>query len=213
VMGLANRLNFTDRASRQAYADMQLAALAQYSATPAAYTVLGFSPRGANVSDGDISTVLSAFGIEKPWQRLGKVAREVGSARLSLKDDYIGLTKTRHRSAHQPASNIPSADLKTHIETSILVAVCFDCLAHSIAQAMMTAADIYSFQASVRGNNLTYRFVDSETSGSWVEKSSDGRRARKRYADEATAIAGASGRTGSAMVIVRDTQGIPLAVV
>jgi hypothetical protein len=40
VVGLATRLGFTDKSSRQAYADVQLAALAQYSSTPPSYTVV-----------------------------------------------------------------------------------------------------------------------------------------------------------------------------
>lgn len=213
VRGLANRLRFTDKASQQAYADIQLAKLAKYSSIPAGYTALGFSPEGSNVAEGDIAKVLKVFGIEQPWKRLGEVASEIGSARLSLKDDYNGLAKTRHRSAHEPGSNIPSADLKTHIETSILIAVCFDCLASSIARVMTVASDFASFKALVNGYSRNYRFIDSETNGSWIERSSGGRRVLKRYADEASAIAGASTRNRSAIVIVRDTQGVPLAFI
>lgn len=213
VLGLANRLNFEDAATKQTFADAKLADLAKYSAVPPTYVGFGFSPKGANVAEADIGKALKAFGIEKPWDRLAGIASNIGAGSLSLKNNFINLAKTRHRSAHEPSSNIPSSDLKAHIETSILVAACFDCLTISIVRSMASALDYPRFKAALDADVLKYRFVDREISGDWVERAADGITIRKRSSDEAIALAAATGRRGSFIVIQRDEQGVPLAVV
>lgn len=213
ILGLANRLNFEDAGTKQTFADAKLAELAKYSAVPPTYVGLGFSPKGSNVAETDIAKALKAFGIEKVWDRLARIASNVGAGSVSLRNNFNNLAKTRHRSAHEPASNIPSGDLKSHIETSILVAVCFDCIAISIVRSMVSAPDYARFKAALDADVLKYRFVDREISGDWVERAADGIKIRKRSSDETTALAAAAGRPGSSIVIQRDEQGVPLAVV
>ena len=213
ILGLANRLNFEDAGTKQSFADVKLAALAKYSELPPTYVGLGFSPKGSNVAETDITKALKAFGIEKVWDRLAAIASNVGGGSVSLKANFNNLAKTRHRSAHEPASNIPSGDLKSHIETSILVAVCFDCIAISIVRSMASAPDYGRFKAALDADVLQYRFLDREISGDWVERASDGITIRKRSSVEAIALAAAAGRPGSSIVIQRDEQGVPLAVV
>ncbi|MDE2343285.1 MAG: hypothetical protein KGL63_07820 [Betaproteobacteria bacterium] len=213
ILGLANQLNFEDAANKQNFADDKLAQLAKYSAVPPTYVGFGFSPKGSNVAEADIVKALKAFGIEKVWDRLAGIASNIGAGPLSLKNNFNNLAKTRHRSAHKPASNIPSSDLKTHIETSILVAVCFDCLTISIVRSMTSASNYTQFKAALDADVLKYCFVDREISGDWVERAADGITIRKRSSDEATALAAATGRRGSIIVVQRDEQGVPLAVV
>ncbi len=212
VIGLANRVNFAEKSARQNYIDTKLALLSQYSAVPATYTSLGFSPRGPNVSEGDVSRALSVFTVDKPWKRLGDIARDLGSTRLNLKDDFVNLSKTRHRAAHEPGSNIPTADLKTHVETTILIAACFDCMAETITRALASATNFNNFKAIVAATTLSYRFVDEEVSGTWVERTSDGTKVLKRHASEQLALSSAASRGGTAIVVARDTQSVPLAI-
>ena len=213
ILGLANRISFEDPTSKQAFADMQLAALAKYSETPPSYIGLGFSPKGSNVAETDIGRALKAFGVQKVWERLAQVSSDIGGGAISLKANFINLAKTRHRSAHEPASNIPSGDLKTHIETTVLIAACFDCISISIVRSMALATNYLGYKASLDADVLQYRFVDREISGDWVERSADGVTVRKRSVVESVALAAALARPGTAIVIQRDEQGIPLAVI
>ena len=213
IIGLANRLKFEDAANKQTYADNKLAELAKYSDVPPAYVGFGFSPQGSNVGDADIEKALKAFGIEKVWERLAEIASNIGAGSVSLKNNFKNLAKTRHRSAHNAASNIPSGDLKEHIQTSILVAVCFDCITISIVRSMASALRYNQFKDALDADVLRYRFLDREISGDWVERAENGIAIRRRYSDEATALEAATSRRGSFILIQRDEQGVPLAVV
>ncbi len=213
IRGLANRLNFSEPALRQSFADTHLASLARYSSSPAAYTALGFSPRGSNVSDADIHKVLKVFGVDKPWDKLGKIAREIGSTRISLKQDYISLSRTRHKSAHQPNTNIPSTDLRSHIEIAVLIGICFDCACRIISRAMTIAKDFGSFESLVQGTALEFRFLDLEIGGTCAERISGSMNVIRRYKDETSAISGSLLRKGHRNIVLRDIQSIPIAMI
>jgi hypothetical protein len=212
VLGLANQLNFQGKSTQQAFVDSHLPTLAKYAEVPATYTAWGFSPKGSNVNESDVSVVLSAFCIEKPWNRMAGVAAAVGDRQVDLKTTFTNLARTRNKSAHNPAANIPTADLKSHLENTILIGVCFDFLATTITRCLRSTSDFTKLKAALANDALSYRFVDEEITGTWVEKTSDGNKVRKRYSNESDAIAGAVGRGGNPIVVVRDTQLVPLAV-
>lgn len=212
VSGLANRINFTEKNYRLTYADTQLQQLSQYAAVPPAYTALGFSPRGSNVSEADVSNVLKAFGVANPWAKMSSIAGLVGSARLDLKADYQALSRARHRSAHNPDSNVASGDLVTHIENATLIAVTFDVVTSMIARSIPGLPNFAALPVRVAAAVPAIRFVDKEPNGSWAERPSSSARTVKRYPSEAAAVAGAKGRANTDLVISRDVQRVPVSV-
>lgn len=212
VSGLSNRLNFLDGTDELQFAEANIALIASYHAPAATYTALGFSPRGSNVSDKDIQKAFAACGVSGAWARMSGIVHQIGGGRLSLSEDYRNLAKTRHRSAHNPGGNVPTADLQTHIETAALIGVGVAVLCRWTAAAYAASPTPASLVTSLGTLGGSYRFVDEQVDGSWVERVSVGGRAIKRYPDENSAVSGAAGRAKRRPIIVRDLRLIPVAV-
>ena len=182
-----------------------------YDTSPATYTALGFSPRGSNVSHGDIKEAFLAFGVTEPWNKLSQIATAVGSSRVSLSTDYRNLARTRHSSAHNPTGNVASADLQTNLDTAIVIGIAIDVLSLSIAQVFATARNPSLLTVGLENIAHNFRFIDEQSDGTWVE-CINGRRV-KRYPDEAAAMAGALGRSRPGRVIARDIRRVPVAMI
>lgn len=213
MTGLVTRIGFHEASVRQAYADQHIQRIAAYNSNPASYTAFGFSPKGSNVSAGDISKAFSACGAAKAWTKLSGIASAIGSTRVNLEMDYTNLARTRHRSAHNPASNVPTNDLKTHIEIAILIGIAIDVLILGIGRAIRTARTASDLKSKIDSLSYTYRYLDLQIDSTWVERASLSGRAIKRHPTETAAIAVAKARTSQSIVIVRDTQQVPLAIV
>lgn len=210
--GLLNRVSFMEEGLKQAYFDANIGQVAAYLADPSQFTSFGFSPRGSNVSHEDIKKAFRALGMKDAWGQLRTITVAVGSARISLVDDFRNLSRTRNKSAHDPESNVPSSDLKTHIEISILIGIAVDVLTSGVATAYTSAATSADLDLRLAELPQAFRFVDQETDGLLVERSTLSGRAFKRYANEGEAIAGALARSGSPFVIVRSPGTTPLAL-
>lgn len=213
VVGLATRSGFLEWPDRQVYVENELVRLAAYNVQSPTYSSLGFSPRGSNVNEGDISVVLKALELSEPWKQMSAAASLVGSTRIDLRNDFIQLSKSRHRSAHSPQSNVATNDLRSHIENSILLAVVFDFISTKVVKSLTISSSYSAYKVKLSNINLDMRFVDLEPSGKWVERSSLGSRVVKRYDTEESAVAGATSRISVDIIIIRDIQGVPLAVV
>ncbi len=210
VNGLSNRVHFMDQADQQPYVDVQIKLLSSYNSDPAIYTALGFSPRGSNVSHGDIKEAFAACGVDAPWDKLSAIATAIGSSRVSLSTDYRNLAKTRHSSAHDPTGNVASADLATHIETAIIIGIAIDVLSTAVAHAFSKARNSPTLENAVGGIAHSFRFIDEQPSGIWAERMNG--RIVKRYPSEETAATGALGRSRAGRVIARDVRQVPVAM-
>lgn len=210
--GLLNRISFMEGGLRQTFFDTNIIRLSGYLSTPATFTAFGFSPQGSNVSHEDIKKAFGALGLKDTWGKLRAITTDLGSARVSLDDDYRNLAKTRHRSAHDPESNVPSTDLKTHVEIAILIGISIDILTSSVADAYASAKSAVDLASRLGSISHGYRFVDAEPSGSFAERATLTGRVIKRYATEAMATGTAIARTGSQYVVVRSPSTMPLAL-
>jgi hypothetical protein len=210
ILGLANKVNLKDKAERQSFIEEKLDQLSKYSAVPAEYTVLGFSPRGSNVAESDVSGFLAAFGVEQPWSKLGAVTEMIGANRLNLKGDFIAMSKARHRSAHNPDSNVPSADLESHLENAVIIAISVDIICRSIKKALRQLPKMSELTVRLKSWPYRIRFVDQEYGGTWVERAGRDTQVIKRYnsRDEAVQVAGSRKKVD--IVVVRDTAKIPV---
>jgi hypothetical protein len=92
IAGMATKIGFADRSDRLQLAKRHLVQTANFRAVPPIYTGLGFSPKGSNISEGDIKSLFAAFGVRDGWRRLSALCGNVGSSRLSLRDDFKNLT-------------------------------------------------------------------------------------------------------------------------
>lgn len=210
VIGLATKISLRDNSEQQAFTEEKLGQLSRYAENPANYTALGFSPKGSNVAESDVSKFLSAFGVENPWDRLGSIAQMIGASRINLRDDFLGLSKARHRSAHNPDSNVATSDLETHLENVVIIAVSVDILAVAIKKALRQLPRISELKVRMTAWPHRVRFVDEEFAGTWVERAESTSQVIKRYLSQTDAIEVARSRKKVDIVIVRDTAKIPI---
>lgn len=212
VSGLSNKLNFLDDADRQHFAETNVSLIASFSNPSAHYTSFGFSPRGSNIGHEDIRKAYISCGVEKPWEKLSRITTEIGARRLSLSVDFRNLAKTRHSSAHNPEGNVPTADLRTHIETAILIGIAIALLSSAASVAYEKSRTLTGLKVALANLSPSYRFIDEQQDGFWLERNSSGGRAFKRYPNEIAAARGATARATARMVVCRDIQRVPIAL-
>lgn len=208
--GLLNRVSFMEDSLQQSFFEANVVRIAGYLSNPASFTAFGFSPQGSNVSHEDIKKAFAALGLKDAWGKLRSITTGLGSARVSLDDDYRNLAKTRHRSAHDPESNVPSGDLKTHVEIAILIGIAVDVLTSSVADVYVAAQSATDLAARLSTMSPSFRFVDTEPGGTFVERASLTGRAIKRYTTEALAAEAAAARNASQYVIIRSPTTMPV---
>jgi hypothetical protein len=209
IVGLANRINFVDRADRLTFAEAQIARLAALNGVPVSYTGLGFSPKGSNVSADDLHTLLAAFGVQNPWQVLARATSTLGATRVSLRDDFTNLARARNKAAHDSTTNVASADLETHLETVLLVGMSIDVVLTHATSAFVRSNSHSTAVAAANALPLSFRFLDQTSIRQWSERLGTGR-VIKRYTSKDAAKSGALSRSGNALVVLRDQRSIPM---
>jgi hypothetical protein len=212
IGGLNNRIRFEEPADRQAMAERNIKLIASYDSTPPTYSSLGLRPGGSNLSHKQITATLKALGVKDPWGRLSQITSSVGVSRLDLAGDYRTLSKTRNSSAHNPIGNIPTSDLETHIQNSILIAIATDVFCKKIGYAYAAFKTTSDVEDHIKNGALILRFVDEQSDGSWHERSGLAAHATKIYPTEIDAVAGALSRKIGARVVVRNRKQVPIEV-
>ena len=211
IIGLANAINFRPKPDRLAFADRNLRRISTFDSQNPIYTSFGFSPRGSNVGAGDITNAIVAFGISEPWRTLSRFASTFGGGTPNLQIDFENMSRARNSSAHDPSTNVPTADVQSHLLSAINVAVSFDAMIGRISAALATSTTFAAYAATVQTAQPRIRFVDERLDGNWDERSQSNGRSLKIHANEAGATLTARQRQNVDLVVVRDTQSRPLA--
>jgi hypothetical protein len=212
VAGLVTRTQFVPKPDRQAFVEKWLPALAAFKSTPPGYTSLGFSPKGSNVGADDVRDAFAACGLDKVWNRLKAIASSIGSTRVSLEQDFRNLAAARNTAAHNPDSNIATADLQAHLQTALVLGVACDILATACCDAFTAAKVPADITASNLGTVRSLRFLDEDTSGAWCERPAAAGKVVKRYAARAAGIGAALQRKNVGFVVVRNASQLPQSI-
>lgn len=211
VVGLANQLGFMrDSSARISHADTHIFAISKYKSNPPTYTAHGFSPKGSNVGHEDIKQAFAAFGLKDAWGRMDALATRIGGAMPSLNNEFKLLSEARNLAAHDPVSSIPIADLRSHIQSAITIAICCDIIAKNVGAAIRTCTDARALTSSIEAFFRPVRFLDEQIDGTWLERATPTHRAVKRYRQKADGIAGAVARVGVPFVVLRNTRLLPI---
>jgi hypothetical protein len=210
ILGLGNRINFIDKAERLSFAETNISRLAAHPASPIGYTGLGFSPKGSNISVDDLQALLSAFEIQQPWQSLSRTCSNLGATRISIQNDFVNLIRNRNKAAHDSTTNTPTSDLRTHIDTALLVGMGIDIILTNAIGAFVRERTLDAAINSANLLPLTCRFLDAEGKDAWKEKIGANGRTIKRYADKLSAKNGAQARVGGTLIVLRDLRSIPI---
>lgn len=212
LIGLQTRLGFLDKQYRLAAAETEMRRLTGFLNNPVQLNSFGFSPRGSNVADSDVRTALKALGVYKPWDRLTSLTHAIGAARVSLQSDFRNLAKTRHRSAHNPLSNIPTQDLKDNIESARVIAIVVAATLRYLKSAYSKARSANQLANLTKTPSPSFRFIDMQADGTWLEKKSISGVGVKKYTTIAAAKAGANARRDGRCVIVRAIARTPIEI-
>jgi hypothetical protein len=210
--GIINQLKFKEKNEQQQFFDDAIKQLSGYHTGPFSYTAFGFSPSGSNVGHEDIKNAIGALGVEGGWSVLKDITTKIGSSRLDLLNDYKNLSRVRNNSAHNPDSNVPTADLITHIQIAILIGISVDVLACEITDAYIKSSSLEELKKRLRTIDFQFRFIDHLPNGSVEERNSLSGKVLKRYPNELSALAGAQSRARTAHVIIRSPASVPLAL-
>jgi len=211
IEGLATYLYFIkDKSKKLAIVDDHVKELSSYLSNPPIYTALGFSPRGSNVAADDVRVAFNAVGVVDPWAKLELIVRACGASTLNLRNDFEALSNARHSSAHHTVDNIPTEDLKSHLRAAVVIGMAVDILAKHAGTALEHCTKASEIAAAINRPIGPFRFLDEETSGSWVERASLTGRGIKRYAALEAGKSGAVGRAIKRYLIVRDRSGLPV---
>jgi RiboL-PSP-HEPN len=210
ILGLGNRINFIDRSDRLTFAEANISKLTGNGASPIGYTGLGFSPKGSNISSDDLHNLLTAFEVQNPWQSLARIVSNMGATRVNLQNDFINLIRSRNKAAHETTTNTATADLRTHLDTALLVGMSIDILLTNAVGAFVKEQTLVAAASIANLPPLNCRFLDQDANDEWREKVGISGRTIKRYRDKSAAKTGALARAGDALVVVRDLRSIPI---
>jgi hypothetical protein len=195
IAGMATKIGFADRSDRLQLAERHLVQTANFRAVPPIYTGLGFSPKGSNISEGDIKSLFAAFGVRDGWRRLSALCGNVGSSRLSLRDDFKNLT----------------ADVETHLATALLIGLTSDIvITHAIDCFLKKRSLAAAETAANNVSSLSVRFLDEQVGGLWIERVGINGSVIKRYADRGLGKAEARSRSRLLPIVVRNSSLVPI---
>lgn len=210
VTGLSTRINFADKADRLQLAESHLLRTAGFRSSPPSYTGLGFSPKGSNISEADIKELFASFGVRDGWRHLSDLCSRLGSARLSLRDDFRNFHRARNKAAHDSSTNIATSDLETHLATSLLIGMTADIvLTYAINCFVKNRTLVSAETASNNVTNLKIRFIDEQIGGSWIERVGLNGGSIKRYLDRQSAISAVRTRAKAYPIVLRSSSRVP----
>lgn len=212
VQGIVTKASFLEESYRLPFAEREIPRLAKFAKVPPTFTSLGFSSRGSNISKDHVAEFFKAFGVPNSWAALGQIPAHLGTARLSLSDDFENFARDRNRAAHDSEANIPSANLETHLETAILAAISVDVAATHVVDTYVTATTIAAAKAACVLFPAAFRFIDENVAApKWTEKLASGIVAQ--HTTLQVAKSAAAKRTPSLPIVVRDGRLFPVEVV
>ena len=209
ITGLNTRMNFADKADRLAFAEAGILRAASFQSIPPKYTGLGFSPKGSNILPADIKSLLSAFGIKNGWGFLSKVCGNLGASRISLQDDFQNFFRARNKAAHDSAANTASGDLETHLGTALLTGMSVDIALTSAIDSFVTERTIATAEDAANKIPASFRFVDEQLNGSFLERIGLAGHTIKKHSDRALATKEVLSRRKVLLIVFRDTSSVP----
>jgi len=179
VRGLARKVGFMDDADALNFVEQELPSLTGFAGSPPIYSSLGAVPRGTNMTEKDIQSLLKAFGVQQVWPKISNICSQLGASRISIKSDFGNLYDARNLCAHDSTSNIPTADLQTHLQTALLVGMAFDLAMSHAVYSYIRCAHAARAERAAKGMNFRVRFLDEMPSGAYREH--QGQRTLRTY--------------------------------
>lgn len=151
LQGVANRLQH-DKNAPLLLAEENLRVLSKIFRKKPAYSAMGFSPFGSNISSSHLGDFISDLGCPGGWNLLSNLANIFSyNSPQGFAEEYKSFGDERNLAAHDEEYNILSGDLENLIKTSIRVGVAFDLAATFAARCYRHSISYSALQASLVG--------------------------------------------------------------
>jgi len=167
---------------------------------------------GSNVTADDLTTMLSFFQVDRPWDSVRHLAAELGFVTidaegdpLNLKDDLQALAAERHRSAHVASHAITSLWLRAVPDRILRLAIALDILVSSGAHLLRTGdSNVLAGKKWDPTERISIRFVRQRTRD-FAEFVGSSKKAYRVSHDGDRLYADATGRCAQLEVAVRQS--------
>lgn len=211
ITGINNKLNFIkSSADRISFINSEILKIAKFKDNPPTYTAHGFNTKGSNINHENIKRAFAAFGYKDAWTKMNLLAASLGSANLSLVNEFQNLAKARHRAAHDPVSSLPVSDLQANIRASIIIGICVDICSNNVGNAIKISLKSTDISNNIKNIQRPIRFLDLQSDGKWREHTKSTSRAVKIHTEKTEAINVAANRREKPFVVVRDASLLPI---
>lgn len=214
ISGFNNKISFIrDDIDKISYVLANINQLHGFMIAPPKYSATGFSPSGSNIGHEDVKRGFRSFLVSNPWGKMTTIATDIGAATLSLEDDFKALARARHQAAHDPAGNIPTANLQAHLGAATTIAMTADLLGCAVSDAIVSCKKKADFEAGINNARCHFRFLDDLSNGRWAEKKPDGKRVVRLHVDRSVGVATVSKRSGTPRVVIRNSKSQPIELI
>lgn len=128
IDGISARLKAQDKALQVGWLMNEVGAVASAATSLSTFSRYSFGHAKSNISEDDVSNILSAFGVSSGWRSIGGLASRAGSTLLDAREEFIAIKKRRHSSAHVVTGAVPHADLEQSLSSVRVICLAFDIL-------------------------------------------------------------------------------------
>jgi len=137
--------------------------------SPARVPAVGFLWSGSNVRSDDVASMLSALGVERPWDQLTDVAKRAGFTRVQSMDSlFAGVLRDRHHAAHRIEKDTLLLDIRSFPNSALAFALAFDAVACRAAALCRSQQLGQPATRAVTSADIRLRFLD-DTGAGWSE--------------------------------------------
>lgn len=171
IQGLLFQQKFVAEDQKISFLSQEIKALATVADQNYKISRFAFAHSNANVQLEEITSLLEALSVEKPWETVYHTARRLKLATPNpSKAEFRALSADRHAAAHQQSFDIPNLDLKARIDSALSIGLALDvvisaavrnlntCMAKYHALKELKSADVNIFFVSMAPKKNKFRF-------------------------------------------------------
>jgi len=151
---------YIPESQRDAIIATELKSLASVAEQNYKISKYAFVHSGSNVQVAEITSLLEAMCVEKPWETLYYIAKKLSLATVNpLKAEFENLSSNRHAAAHSQNFNIPNIDLKGSVESALAIGIALDVVLTSAVRNLNSCMAIYQKIQDTKGSAIEIYFI------------------------------------------------------
>lgn len=122
-----------------------------------------FVHSGSNVQPNEITTLLEALSIEKPWETIYHTAKRLKLATANpSKAEFERLSSFRHRAAHDQSFDIPNFDLVNCMKSALSIGLALDTVITSAIRNLNSSLATHGEIKELKSKSISIYFVSTK---------------------------------------------------